>query len=424
MLRQLDPGRSPATLSAYRLGVLKQTCCRIVRHATRLKIPDHTGHRPVLGHRHQRGQGDTLSCTLGDEARAQAVPAKAPFQTGLRRAPLHDRADRRRRQCVADPRCPGQGADQGDRFMPRGITQEQVNAAADALVAAGDKPTVEKVRAAMGTGSPNTVTRMLDTWRCGLAERLQNVLQLPELPPEAGQAMTGLWQLAVKHADHLLQARMATERAALAANEARLTEERTQWAATLAEAETAVAHARMRQELAEHACANLDNQLRDSHALRDDLIQQRDRLQALCDRKTGELEALQADRIARLAAAEHGRERTAAHVQGVEDRAHQEIDSARQEAKQCQQRHEVAERSYREALHALESRCEATRRRNNGNRPRRTWRASRGKSRHLKCRWRRPAPSEKRRALPERHGRRRSSGDGSQPLIRCPCNFA
>ena len=57
--------------------------------------------------------------------------------------------------------------------MPKGITQEQVNAAADTLVAAGDKPTVEKIRQALGTGSPNTVTRMLDVWRSTLAQRLQ-----------------------------------------------------------------------------------------------------------------------------------------------------------------------------------------------------------------------------------------------------------
>lgn len=244
--------------------------------------------------------------------------------------------------------------------MARGITQDEVNAAADALIAASDKPTVEKVRAALGTGSPNTVTRMLDTWRGGLAERLQNVLKLPELPPEAGQAMTALWQLAVGHADRILQARMAEDRAALAAHEARLVEERTRWTATLAEAETTVAQARTRQELAEHACANLDSQLRDSHALREDLIQQRDRLQAVVDRQTDELDALQADKTARLAAADQERERAAAHVRGIEDRAHQEVDRARQEAKQWQQRHEAAERSYREALHALEMRCEAS----------------------------------------------------------------
>ncbi|MFK2875706.1 DNA-binding protein [Rhodanobacter hydrolyticus] len=243
--------------------------------------------------------------------------------------------------------------------MRTGITQDQVNAAADTLVAAGDKPTVEKVRAALGTGSPNTITRMLDTWRNGLAERLQNVLQLPELPAEAGQAMTALWQLAVAHAERLLQARMAEDRAALSVNEARLAEERTHWTTTLAEAETTVAQARTRQELAEHACANLDSQLRDSHALREDLLQQRDRLQAVVDRQAGELEALQADKSDRLAAADQERERTAAHIRATEDRAHQEVDRARQETKQWQHRHEAAERSYREAVQTQEACSEA-----------------------------------------------------------------
>jgi chromosome segregation ATPase len=243
--------------------------------------------------------------------------------------------------------------------MRTGITQDQVNRAADALVAAGDKPTVEKVRAALGTGSPNTITRMLDMWRNGLAERLQNVLKLPELPAEAGQAMTTLWQLAVAHAERLLQARLAEDWAALSANEASLDEERTRWTATLAEAETAVAQARTRQALAEHACANVDSQLRDSHALREDLVQQRDRLQAVVDRQTGELETLQAERTARLATAEQERERTAAHVQATEDRAHQEVDRARQETKQWQQRLEAAERSHHDAVRALETRCEA-----------------------------------------------------------------
>ncbi|MBD8900364.1 DNA-binding protein [Rhodanobacter sp. DHG33] len=244
--------------------------------------------------------------------------------------------------------------------MRTGITQEQVNTAADTLVAAGDKPTVEKVRAALGTGSPNTVTRMLDMWRSGLAERLQKVLHLPDLPPEVGQAMTTLWQLAVAHAERLLQARMATDRAALLANETRLAEERTRWTATLADAETTVAQARTRQELAEHACANLDSQLRDSHALREDLVLQRDRLQTLADRQASELDALQAERTARLAVAEQERERTAAHLRTVEDRAHQEVDRARQEAKQSQQRLEAAERSHRDAIRALEVRSVAS----------------------------------------------------------------
>lgn len=233
--------------------------------------------------------------------------------------------------------------------MPRGITQDQVNAAADALVAAGDKPTVEKVRAALGTGSPNTVTRMLDAWRSGLAERLQNVLQLPELPAEAGQAMMALWQLAVAQADRVLQARMTEDRAALAANEARLAEERTHWTTTLAEAETAVAQARTRQELAEHACTNLDSQLRDSHALREDLIQQRERLQSLADRQSADLQSLRAQLDKQQATYQAERIRLEAYVRDIEDRVHQETDRVRQEAKQWRQRAEAAERARQEA---------------------------------------------------------------------------
>lgn len=244
--------------------------------------------------------------------------------------------------------------------MPRGITQTQVNAAADAILGAGENPTVEKVRAELGTGSPNTVTRMLDAWRGQIGERLRQLSTLPEVPNPVGQAMIGLWQLAIEHAKRLIEERMATDRAALSDHEARLNEERTRWAATLAEAETAIAQARTRQELAEHVCANLDSQLCDSHALRQDLVQQRDRLQVLCDRQVGELEALQAERNARLVAADEERERTAAHIRAIEDRAHQEVDRARQEAKQWQQHLESTERSHREMLQTLEARCQAS----------------------------------------------------------------
>lgn len=49
--------------------------------------------------------------------------------------------------------------------MRTGITQEQVNSAAYAILGAGENPTVEKIRASLATGSPNTVTRMLEAWR-------------------------------------------------------------------------------------------------------------------------------------------------------------------------------------------------------------------------------------------------------------------
>ena len=57
--------------------------------------------------------------------------------------------------------------------MARGITEEDVHMAADALVADGERPTVERIRAYLGTGSPNTVVRWLNT---------RGLCILPQLP--------------------------------------------------------------------------------------------------------------------------------------------------------------------------------------------------------------------------------------------------
>ncbi|MDE2085941.1 MAG: DNA-binding protein, partial [Xanthomonadaceae bacterium] len=69
--------------------------------------------------------------------------------------------------------------------MPKGITEMQVHTAADALVAAGERPTVERIRAHLGTGSPNTVTRLLDSWWQALGARLtaqHAVASIPDAP--------------------------------------------------------------------------------------------------------------------------------------------------------------------------------------------------------------------------------------------------
>ena len=101
--------------------------------------------------------------------------------------------------------------------MPKGITQEQVSAAADALVAASERPTVEKIRAQLGTGSPNTVSRMLEVWRGALATRMGQMLVLPEVPGEVGQAFAEVWRLAVTHAASAAHASLAHEQNTLLA---------------------------------------------------------------------------------------------------------------------------------------------------------------------------------------------------------------
>ncbi|WP_430389979.1 DNA-binding protein [Dyella sp. 20L07] len=243
--------------------------------------------------------------------------------------------------------------------MRTGITQDQVNAAADAIVGAGENPTVEKVRMALGTGSPNTVTRMLDVWRTQLGRRLQQVNALPELPTAVGQAMRELWHLAATEAETTALTHLANDRAALNDDRLRLADERTRWSATLDDAATAVTQAQTKQQLAEQACTTLDDQLQDSHALRTDLLQQRDRLQAQCDQQGLELSQLRTELQQRDAALMDTRQRHDTHVQTVEDHAHREVDRARQETKAAQQRLSTATREHARALAAWKQQWDA-----------------------------------------------------------------
>ena len=54
----------------------------------------------------------------------------------------------------------------------RGIQESQVWEAADALVHEGLRPTIERVRQKIGSGSPNTVSPMLERWFATLGKRL------------------------------------------------------------------------------------------------------------------------------------------------------------------------------------------------------------------------------------------------------------
>jgi len=242
--------------------------------------------------------------------------------------------------------------------MARGITQEQVNGAADAILGAGENPTVEKVRAALGTGSPNTVTRMLDTWRSQLGSRLRQLSALPEVPAAVGQAMIEIWRLAVDHAEQVLDARFANERSALESAQIQLAEERESWAARLEAAEVIVARTQAARDLAEHACATLDGQLQDSHALRADLVQQRNRLQDRCDQQSEQIEALRSQIDEFQITRRSERERQEEHIRAIEDRSHAEVDRSRQDAKQWQQRFESSERAHRDTVVAQQNRYE------------------------------------------------------------------
>jgi hypothetical protein len=235
-----------------------------------------------------------------------------------------------------------------------GITQEQVDRAADAILGAGENPTVEKIRAWLGTGSPNTVTRMLDAWRNRLGDRLRELSALPDVPDLVGQAMVDLWRLAVEHANREAVANLASEGTALESARAELVQEAESWKTRLMAADAENAQAKAAFELTERARQELDTHLRNSEALCTDLGLQRDRLQDIGDRQALEIKELRVLLEDRDGELRRDREQKESHLRNVENRAHQEVDRARLEAKQWQHRYETSERAHQGALATLQ----------------------------------------------------------------------
>jgi hypothetical protein len=80
-----------------------------------------------------------------------------------------------------------------------GIRQSDVSHAADTLLRAGNRPTVEKVRAEIGRGSPNTINPMLDAWWKTLSARLDSgPAALHRLPETIAHIAEALWMQALE----------------------------------------------------------------------------------------------------------------------------------------------------------------------------------------------------------------------------------
>ena len=86
------------------------------------------------------------------------------------------------------------------RFGPpsRGISAGDVERAADALLRTGQRPTIEKVREKLGSGSPNTINPLLDAWWKRLSARLDaGPAALHRLPESVAHAAEALWMRAL-----------------------------------------------------------------------------------------------------------------------------------------------------------------------------------------------------------------------------------
>lgn len=92
-----------------------------------------------------------------------------------------------------------------------GITFEQVAQVADALVGAGQQPTIRAVREKLGdTGSPNTIHKLLAKWRDA---RPVAIASAPELPQALLTALATEIQRATSQARAEVQAALVAEQA-------------------------------------------------------------------------------------------------------------------------------------------------------------------------------------------------------------------
>lgn len=236
----------------------------------------------------------------------------------------------------------------------RGIQQADVWAAADALIAAGDRPTIERVRQKIGSGSPNTVSPMLDAWyrtlpgRLGVAAPAEGAAG-HRLPPELVAAARGLWDIACRDASELARQANDAQRTALDHREQALTAAEAEFrrreeafASTKASLEEAVLRG---NETVTGLQRQLDAAQQRQAAQEIQLEQSREALAASQARQE-RLRTEHADALARKESALHDMQQ---RHDASERRALLEVDRAREEARQA-----VA-RAARDAARAAEA---------------------------------------------------------------------
>ena len=238
--------------------------------------------------------------------------------------------------------------------MAIGVPETEVFAAADRVLARGERPTVERVRVELGRGSPARVGQLLETWWEALAQRLAGEARLPELPPEVATAFRAVWVTANEQAAAVAQASLAQEQNSLLAAQMSLTQERKIWEIAIAEAQELAQSASQAREVAETRLADVQRLVEQQATQLAEVSRQRGELQQRANQLA---EALEAHRT--TASAE--RDAQTQHIRAVEDRAHAEVDRAREEAKSFKATLQRAEQGAATATTRLEKALMATR---------------------------------------------------------------
>lgn len=204
--------------------------------------------------------------------------------------------------------------------MAVGVPETDVFAAADAVLARGERPTVERVRLELGRGSPARVGGLLDQWWARLAERLSGETRLPTLPGEVSQAFVAVWQQAIHLAQGVVEQGLAKQRQVLNDERERMAAAEDQARQDMAKARQQVAEAVAGRQAAELRLADLELLLSQRQTQIDDLHQQRE--SAAHERREAQqrTQELQQELQALRFKAEQERVTQETYVRGVEDR--------------------------------------------------------------------------------------------------------
>lgn len=222
----------------------------------------------------------------------------------------------------------------------RGVQQADVWAAADALIAAGDRPTIERVRQKIGSGSPNTVSPMLDAWyrtlpaRLGVAAPAEGVPGY-RLPPEVADAARALWELACRDASELSRQAHEAQRAVLDRREDALTVAESEFQRreeTFASSKASLEESVLRGN---DTIAGLQRQLDAAQQRQAAMERQIEQLREALAGSQARQEALRTEQAAALARKDGALTEMQQRHDAVERRTLLEVDRAREEARQA-----------------------------------------------------------------------------------------
>lgn len=221
--------------------------------------------------------------------------------------------------------------------MARGITEIDVHTAADELVTKGERPTVERIRAHLGTGSPNTVTRWLETWWQDLGPRLHSHgvrVAIPDAPEALLDLAGQWWSLALASARSIADQALADDRAQLEAERAYLQQASAALESHGRGIEGQLAAARHAEQLALTQTAELQRLISQLQGQLAETSKQRDAALAQSDHAREVISQLQRQLDQQLVTFQAERARLGEHARAIEDRAYQEVDRSRQEVKE------------------------------------------------------------------------------------------